>query len=36
VVFERRDQLVFVEAAQHAHVPRPVEEHRSQIFGIGR
>src|SRR4029453_5239839 len=36
LVFERGDQLVLLDASQHAHVPRPVEEHRAQILGAWR
>src|ERR1700687_2899308 len=35
LIFERGDQLVLVDAPQHAHVPGPVEKHRPQILGAG-
>src|SRR4029453_1473794 len=34
LILERDDQFVLVNATQHAQVPGPVEEHRSQILGI--
>src|SRR5439155_22419992 len=36
LIFERDDQLVFIYAPQHAHVPGPVEKHRPQVLGAGR
>src|SRR5205814_9577787 len=33
---EGRDRLVLLRSAQHAHVPRPVEEYCAQILGAGR
>ena len=35
-MFQRGDGLDFVRAAQHAHVPDPVEQHRLQVLGAGR
>src|SRR5437870_3007723 len=36
LIFERDDQLVLVNAPQHAHVPGPVEKHCPQVLGTGR
>src|SRR5262249_57637154 len=35
LILERDDQLVLVDTAQHAEIPGPVEEHRSQVFRTG-
>src|SRR5690606_1175511 len=34
-ILERDDQLVLLDAAQHAHVPRPVDQNRLQVSRVG-
>jgi hypothetical protein len=36
LIFERCDQLMFILAPQHPHVPGPVEKHGTQVFGARR
>src|SRR5690606_31480388 len=33
-ILERDDELVLLDAAQHAHVPRPVDQHRLQVLRV--
>src|SRR5690606_10091550 len=33
-ILERDDELVLLDAAQHAHVPRPVDQHRLQVPSV--
>ena len=35
-ILERDGELMLLDAAQHAHVPRPVEQHGLQVFGAFR
>src|SRR5207247_683416 len=36
LVFERHDQIVFLTASEHAHIPRPVKQDGFQVLCTGR